>query len=211
MFPIMFIEPLDHELHYSLGALHSEAGDEQAARAAFEHAVELYQHCPKPHVALGAIAVAADETAAALSHFDEARARAADEEEGSWWEAAVNSALCCQQLAEAEAEAGCAERPWRARLPADVARLRQALVVAPGDERLLGLLARMEAALLRSRGPLDTVPPEGCAAWRATMMLFAARGDDDQDFQDYDDNGCGWTRCGRLWRAHRLLCAITDD
>ncbi|KAJ1639936.1 hypothetical protein T492DRAFT_832569 [Pavlovales sp. CCMP2436] len=142
----LFIELLDHELHYSLGALHSEAGDEQAARAAFEHAVELYQHCPKPHVALVAIAVAADETAAAPSHFDEARARAADEEDGSWWEAAVNIALCCQQLAEAEAEAGCAERPWRARLPAE-ARLRQALVVAPGDERHFGLLARMEAAV----------------------------------------------------------------
>jgi Flp pilus assembly protein TadD len=154
------LAPRDHELHYSLGVLHAEAMDERGARASFRRAAQLYPHCPRPHGALGSLALGDGRVAEALSHFETARKLAADEEEGAWWEAAVNGALCATLLAEDAATLQvtaadplvCLERGALAeRLEADVARLRTALASAPADARVVELLRRAVAAFVSLR------------------------------------------------------------
>lgn len=145
------MEPADLELLYGQAAVRAALGDARGAARSFAAAAEAYAHCPRPHAALGTLALETGETEAALARFDRARALAADEEEGAWWEGAVNGALCAALLAEAsgaEATAG-----WRERLRDDARRLRRALANTPGgDERLTELLARVEG-LAAERAP----------------------------------------------------------
>lgn len=142
------LAPADHELHYGQAVARAAVGDERGAREAFARAAALYPHCPRPHAALGTLALTAGETGVALAQFDAARALAADEAENAWWEAAVNGALCAALLAEAAGPASAGE--WHSRLRDDAARLHVALSCTPGgDKRLTDLVARVEGLLAR--------------------------------------------------------------
>jgi tetratricopeptide (TPR) repeat protein len=156
----MSLAPRDHELHYAIGILRAETGDPRGARAALARAAALYPHCPRPQVALGSLALAADRPVDALRHFERALALVCDEDEGAWWDAAVNRALCAVMLAEAEPAGGAGARDPRGDgLGEDLVRLRTALALAPGDERVTELIGRVERALSlppRGQTPCDT-------------------------------------------------------
>lgn len=142
------LAPCDHELLYGQAVVRAAMNDETGARESFARAADANPHCPRPHAALGTLALNAGETELGLTHFDRARALAADEEENAWWEAAVNGALCTALLAEA-AGLGAAGA-WRVRLRDDASRLRRALACTPeGDERLSQLLKRVESLMTR--------------------------------------------------------------
>lgn len=137
--------PLDHALHYGSAISHAQAGDAPAARLAFARALELYPHCPRPCIGLGSLLLEAGRKRAALRHFDRALALAADEDEVSWWEAALNAALCATLLASEEAEAASV---WHERLVEDIARLRR-IVHRGGDERASEMLLRAQSVIAR--------------------------------------------------------------
>lgn len=150
------VAPRDHLLNLSVGSIYSERGDMGRAREYLEMASDLYPLDQKPQVGLGHMLLSSRRAQEALQAFDKALLQIdnRDQVEGAWlplkataYDARVRAAQCAVICAEEEAavQGSTKTRPFAlARLPEAAQRLRLALIAAPGNEALLGLMSRAE-------------------------------------------------------------------
>ena len=147
------IEPFDHELHYGLANLQAQMGHADAARESLQTSESLYPQCPKPHLLLGSLLLAAGRLRAALRRFERALALVPDPLDEDAMDATLNAGICGVRLAEAH--------PSRAAalLPAAERRLRAVLETLEGEDRaaIEGMLSRAQAAAESARAAAAAV------------------------------------------------------
>lgn len=156
------VAPRDHLLNLSIGSIYSARGDTDRAREYLEIAGDLYPLCQKPQVGLGHMLLSSGQPQEALRAFDEALLQIdnRDQVEGAWlplkataWDARVHAAQCAVVCAIEEAacdsvQESTKKRPFALlRLPEAIQRLHVALIAAPGNGHLLGLLSKSEELL----------------------------------------------------------------
>jgi tetratricopeptide (TPR) repeat protein len=149
------LAPDDHLLLTSLGGVYMAEGDEEAAMECLVRAAEANSHCQRANLALGKMLMAKKRPFAALSHFDAVldwmNDRDLDEKTLSQIRAVgfdarvmgAQAALFCSQQAKEQGF----DFPWRSCTERALARLKSSLEAAPGDNRILGMIAYADELL----------------------------------------------------------------
>ena len=163
--------PDDHLLQISMGSI---AQRRENAFRSLARAARCYPSDRKALMTMGNMMLEGRRPRAALRRYDQVLDSIGDRDmvEGTWmplkalgWEARVSAARACMLCAEFEAERAAerappfreGERPWTLeRMPKAIERLEMALMAAPGDEGLQGLLARAEELLREAEGERGT-------------------------------------------------------
>lgn len=157
------VAPRDHLLLSSFGGVQMAKGNERLARSYLSAAASSYRHCQKANLGLGRMMMLAGpggtcrRPRAALRRFDavlDYLNERDDLEPNAWmplkamgWDARVHgshAAILC--VLEAR-KAGVVDFDSKTHLQRAVERLNVALTAVPGDERILGMLAKAEELL----------------------------------------------------------------
>ena len=151
------LAPNDHLLLTSLGAVFNAEGNQEDAMMCLKRAADAYPHCQKANLALGKMLLASGRPFAAIQHFDAVldwmKDRDLDEHtlpqlRAIGFDARVvgsQAALFCAQQAK---EQNFDDFPWQACTEQALDRLKVSLQAAPGDSRILGMIARGENILV---------------------------------------------------------------